>query len=133
MRNRMLRKIAALTVAAFFMGAAGGSAQIYAPQSLERDFRLEWQVTHGKKGLAVEGYIYNTAKRTAEHMSLQVERLDGNGQVVGSSSVGVIGRVPMNARAYFKSSVPEAVNYRVQVLSFDWTCDEGGGGGGGGM
>src|SRR4029453_19097058 len=43
----MRRRIAALTVTALLTGAAGISAQIYAPQTLERYFRLEWQGTHG--------------------------------------------------------------------------------------
>jgi hypothetical protein len=125
------QRIAAYTVGALFMGAVGVSAQVYVPQSLERDFRLEWQVTHDKKGPAVEGYVYNTALRNAERMRLQVERLDGDGKVVGSSSVWVLGLVPMNGRVYFRASVPEAARYHVDVLAFDWAC--GGGGGGGGM
>jgi hypothetical protein len=127
----MRRRIAALTVVALITSVTGASAQIYAPQSLERYFRLEWQVTHGKKGPAIEGYVYNTAMRGAERIRLQIDRLDDAGKVVGSSTVWVLGGVPMDSRAYFSASVPEAVSYRVQVLSFDWTC--GGGAGGGGM
>jgi hypothetical protein len=125
----MRRRIAALTVAALLTGAAGSSAQIYAPESLERYFRLEWEVTRGKKGSAIEGYVYNKGPRPAERMRLQIERLDASGRVVGSSTVWVLGGVPMDGRAYFSSSVPDATSYRVQVLSFDWS----GGGGAGGM
>jgi hypothetical protein len=124
----MRRRIAALTVAALLTGAAGSSAQIYAPQSLERYFRLEWEVTRGKKGPAIEGYVSNKGPRPAERMRLQIERLDASGRVVGSSTVWVLGGVPMDGRAYFSASVPDATSYRMQVLSFDWT-----GGGGGGM
>ena len=70
-----MRGIAALTMAALLTGAAGVSAQIYAPQTLERYFRLEWDVTRGRKGPVVEGYVYNT------------------------------GWVPMDGRAYFRASV----------------------------
>jgi hypothetical protein len=125
----MRRRIAALTVAALLTGAAGSSAQIYAPESLERYFRLEWEVTRGKKGPAIEGYVYNKGPRTAERMCLQIERLDASGRVVGSSTVWVLGGVPMDGRAYFSASVSDATSYRVQVLSFDWS----GGGGAGGM
>jgi len=121
----MRRRIAALTIAALLTGAAGSSAQIYAPESLERYFRLEWEVTRGRKGPAIGGYVYNKGPRTAERMLLQIERLDASGRVVGSSMVWVLGRVPMDGRAYFSASVPDATSYRVQVLSFDW----GGGGG----
>ena len=96
-----MRGIAALTVAALLTGAAGVSAQIYAPQTLERYFRLEWDVTRGRKGPVVEGYVYNT------------------------------GWVPMDGRAYFRASVSDAASYRVQVLTFDWVRSGGGGGGGG--
>ncbi len=125
----MRRRIAALTVAALLAGGAGVSAQIYAPQSLERYFRLEWEVARDRKGPAIEGYVYNQAMRTAERMRLQIERLDDAGKVVGSSTVWVLGGVPVNGRAYFHASIPDAASYRVRVLSFDWT----GGGGGGGM
>src|SRR5438445_6643274 len=68
--------------------------------------------------------------RTAEHMRLQIERLDASAKVVGSSTVWVFGTVRVDGRAYFSASVPDAASYRVQVLSFDWTCGGGGGGGG---
>lgn len=126
----MRQRITALTVAALLTGAAGVSAQVYAPQSLERYFRLEWQMARGRKGPAIEGYVYNQAMRTAEHMRLQIERLDASGKVLGSSTVWVLGTVRMDGRTHFSASVPDAASYRVQVLSFDWTC---GGGGGGGM
>jgi len=44
------------------------SAQIFVPQSLDRYFRIEWQVTRDRKGPAIEGYVYNTAAQTAERM-----------------------------------------------------------------
>jgi hypothetical protein len=127
----MRRGIAALTFAVLLTGTAGVSAQIYAPQSLERYFRLEWEVTHGRKGPVIEGYVYNKALRAADRMRLQIERLDPSGTVVGSSTVWVFGGLPMDGRAYFQACVPDATSYRVQVLSFDWTG--GGGGSGGGM
>src|SRR5256886_856584 len=128
----MRRRITALTVAALLTGAVGVSAEIYAPESLERYFRLEWEVTRGRKGPGIEGYVYNQAMRTADRMRLQIERLDASGKVVGSSAVWVFGTIRVDGRAYFSASVPEASNYRVRVLSFDWKSDGGGGGGGGG-
>ena len=116
--------------ALLFTGGAPAAAQIYAPQTLERYFRLEWEVTRGRKGPAIEGYVYNNGPRSVEHMRLQIERLDTSGKVVGSSTVWVLGSIPMDGRAYFGVSVPDATSYRVQVLSFDWTR---GGAVGGGM
>lgn len=111
----------ALTVAVLLGVVGGASAQLYAPESLDRYFRLEWQATHDKKGPAIEGYVYNQGAQHADRMRLVIERLDGAGKIAGSSSVWVLGTVPMGGRAYFHASVPEAASYRVRVLSFDWT------------
>jgi len=127
----MRRRIVAFTVAALLTGAAGVSAQIYAPQTLERYFRLEWDVTRGRKGPVVEGYVYNTGPLNAERMRLQIECLDASGRAFGSSTVWVLGWVPMDGRAYFRAPVSDAASYRVQVLTFDWVRSGGGGGGGG--
>ncbi len=124
----MRRRIEALTVTALLTSAVGVSAEIYAPESLERDFRLEWEVARGGKGPAIEGYVYGKAMRSAARMRLQIEWLDASGNVVGNSAVWVLGPVPMDGRAYFRASVPEATSYRVQVSSFDWTPCGGGSG-----
>jgi len=52
---------------------------------------------------------------------IQIERLDASGKILGSTTIWVLGGVPVNGRAYFSASVPDATSYRVQVLSFDWT------------
>ena len=117
----MRRGFLAVTVAVLLGGASAASAQIYAPESLDRYFRLEWQATRGAKGPAIEGYVYNQGAQNAERMLLVIERLDSGGNVGGSSTVWVLGMVPMGNRAYFRASVPEAASYRVRVLSFDWT------------
>lgn len=124
----MRRAIVGLTIALLATTVASVSAQIYAPQSLERYFRIEWQSTRDRKGPAVEGYLYNTSLQTAQRVRLQIARLDGAGNVVGDSAIWVPGEIGLGDRAYFKASVPEAPGYRVQVLSFDWSCDGGGGG-----
>jgi hypothetical protein len=124
----MRQGIAALAVAALLLGTGQTSAQIYAPQTLDRYFRLEWQVVPGKKGPAIEGYVYNRGSQNAERMRLKIDRLDTAGAVVGSSTTWVLGVVPQDNRAYFSASVPEAAAYRVQVLTFDWTGKGGGGG-----
>jgi len=126
----MRRGIAVLTAAALLLTSGAPAAQIYAPQTLERYFRLEWTVTRDRKGPAIEGYVYNMSRRLVERMRLQIERLDATGTIVGSSAVWVLGTVPIESRAYFQASVPEAASYRVQVLTFDWAA---GGGSGAGM
>ena len=129
MTTRARRAITGVTVALLLAGAAPGSAQLlYAPETTERYFQVEFQVTHNRKGPAVEGYVYNRAHQTAQRVRLQIQRVDAAGGVVGSTTVWVTGDVPMEARAFFSASVPEAASYRVQVLSFDWSCQGGGSG-----
>jgi len=122
------RVVTALTVGLLLAGAVGASAQIFVAQSLGRYYRVEWRVTRDRKSPAVEGYVYNTAGRTAERMRLQIDRVDASGSVIGNSIIWLPGDLHRNDRAFFSSSVPESASYRVQVLSFDWGCDGGGGG-----
>ncbi len=100
----------------------------YAPETLDRYFRIEFQVTPNSQRPVLSGYVYNMRPGyMAERMSLSIERLDASGQVIGSSTTWVLGGVPPGNRAYFSARVEPAASYRIQVLSFDWT---GGGGSG---
>ena len=129
----MPRRIALLTAVVLLLAAGRVWAQLYSPETIEQDFRVEWQVGHNRKGPTVDGYVYNKAMRAAEHMRLKIDQLDGAGQVVGSSTAVVLGTVPLDGRAYFTASVPPAASYRVQPYSFDWTGGGAVGSGGGGM
>jgi hypothetical protein len=123
--------VTGLTVGLLLAGSLPSRAQmIYAPETTERYFPVEFQVTKNRKGPAVEGYVYNRGHQSAQRVRLQIERLDTAGGVVGSSTIWIPGEVPMESRAFFSAAVPEAASYRVQVVSFDWTCQGGGGGGG---
>jgi hypothetical protein len=68
-----------LGTALILLGAAGpsnapaGAAELYAPETLDRYFQLEWS----RAGKNVNGYVYNTGNRRAAHMILLVEGLDG--------------------------------------------------------
>jgi len=94
------------------------AAEIYAPETLDRYFKLEWSRT----GQKVDGYVYNTGNRRAAHMILLVEGLDGAGRLVTKTTTWVRD-VPPNNRAYFQVPVPTAAAYRVSVQSFDWVED----------
>ena len=58
--------------------APAGAAELYAPETLDRYFQLEWS----RAGENVNGYVYNTGNRRAAHMILLVEGLDGAGKTV---------------------------------------------------
>ena len=125
----MRRIVSTITLGLVLAGWVTASAQIYAPESLERYFRLEWEVKRARNGPMIEGYVYNlNGAQNADHLRLQIHRLDNAGGVVGTSTIWVLGEVPKNNRAYFGASVGEAASYRVQVLSFDWACNGGSGG-----
>ena len=84
----MIVAVALLLVGA---GAAPAPAQnLYATETTERYFRVEFDVTRNRKGPAVEGYLYNNAHQTAQRVRLQVQRVDASGGVVGTSAFWVI-------------------------------------------
>ena len=103
------------------LGAAGAparAAELYAPETLDQYFKLEWS----RAGKNLNGYVYNTGNRRAAHMILLVEGLDGSGKPVTKTTTWVRD-VPPNNRAYFQVAVPTAATYRVRVQSFDWVED----------
>jgi len=123
-----MRMIRFLVIAVLVLAAATVTAatEIYAPQSLERYFRIETHVERGAKGPVVWGYVYNNTNIHAERMIVKVDALDASGAVIRSTTTWVPGLVPATYRAYFETRVPEGAQYRVQVLSFDWTGRGGG-------
>ena len=126
--------IAAWAAALLLGGVGAGPAPaqtLISPETTDRYFHIEFEVTRNRKGSAVEGYVYNDSRQTAQRVRLQIQRMDAAGGVVGSSSMWVNGDVPMGSRAFFSAPVTDAASYRVQVLSYDWSCSGGGGGGGG--
>jgi len=125
------RALAGLIVALALGAASPGRTQtLYAPETTDRYFKVEFEVIQKRKGPEVEGYVYNRGRQAAQRVLLQIQRVDASGAVVGKSTVWLPGEVPMESRAYFSAAVPDAASYRVQVLSYDWACQGGGGGGG---
>ena len=109
---------AILLLAAGPVARSAHAAELYAPETLDRYFKLEWS----RAGQNVNGYVYNTGNRRAAHMILLVEGLDGAGKPVTKTTTWVRD-VPPNNRAYFQVAVPTAAAYRVSVQSFDWVED----------
>src|SRR5262245_28424760 len=111
----------ALMLAAAVAFAGSAAAANYAQETLDRYFRLEYQVAQSSTRPVVSGYVYNLHPGTpAERMRLSIEALDGSGNVVATSSTWVLGNVPPGIRAYFSEPGAPAASYRVQVQSFDW-------------
>ena len=125
MRRVIARALLGIGVAAALLSGAvvlasapAQGAEIYAKETLDRYFRLEWS----KSGRNVNGYVYNSGHRRAVNMQLLVEGLDASGKVVAKTTTWVRD-VPPNNRAFFDVAVPTAPSYRVSVLSFDWIED----------
>ncbi len=124
MRYLMKTAFLALGTAIALLAGAGQingparAAELYAPETLDRYFKLEWS----RAGRNVNGYVYNAGNRRAAHMILLVEGLDGSGQPVNKTTTWVRD-VPPNNRAFFGVAVPTAAAYRVSVQSFDWVED----------
>ena len=120
MRTRVAAAVAVLVVG-FALGlAARAPARNYAQESLDRYFRIEWQVTRDGGRPHVTGYVYNLYHLGTTRVRLRIDRLDASGAVTGTSDAWLLGGVPPDNRAYFDVPVPDAPAYRVQVLSFDW-------------
>src|SRR5882672_9969799 len=116
---------AALTLA---FGIPSARSDNYAQQSLDRIFRIEFEVRADPQKPVVSGYVYNQeGGYIADRMTLLIERLDASGRVTGSSTTWVLGGVPPGNRAYFSTRVEPAASYRVRVNSFDWLGRGGGG------
>ena len=114
-------RVALVLVTVSLMAAGSAVAANYAQETLDRYFRIEFQVSASSPRPVVSGYIYNmNGGLPADRVRLSIERLDAAGQVIGSSSTWVLGGVPAGNRAYFSAPVEPAASYRVQVLSFDW-------------
>jgi len=120
----MARSLLVLGTVLVLLGTAGPigtlarAAQLFAPETLDRNFRLEWS----RAGKNLNGFVYNMANRRAARMILLVEGLDGSGQPVTKTTTWVRD-VPPNNRAFFQVAVPTAADYRVTVQSFDWVED----------
>ena len=112
--------VALAVVAVSLMGAGGATAANYAQESLDRNFRIEFQASAGARQV-LSGYIYNlNSGLTADRMQLVIERLDADGKVIGTSKTWVLWGVPPGSRAYFSTPVEPAASYRVQIAGFDW-------------
>ena len=112
----------ALVLAVVVLIATGSAAAAnYVQESLDRYFRIEYQVEPSAAPPVVSGYVYNMHPGLpADRMQLAIEALDASGKVVGTSSTSILGGVPAGNRGYFSAPVVPAASYRVQVLFFDW-------------
>ena len=116
-----LVRLALVLVAVVPVATGRAAAANYAQESLDRYFRIEYQVEPSAARPVVSGYVYNMHPGLpVDRMQLAIEAIDASGKVVGISSTWIPGGVPAGNRSYFSASVVLAASYRVQVLFFDW-------------
>ena len=130
--RRLVRGVstAVLAMLLLCLGAGAVRAQIQT-RSVDSDLRVEWTGSEDRRGHPiVSGYVYNQrAGGYAVSVRLQVEALDGSGQVAGSTIGYVLGEVPPSNRAYFEIKAPaKAASYRVTIESYAWRAYGAGGG-----
>jgi hypothetical protein len=121
--------LAAIAVALTAAGAAGAQDTGFGGGPPEtRYFRIESEVTAGRRGPEVEGHVYNLYDVGAMRVRLRVEAFDGAGRPLETRLLYVPLDVPPRGRAYFRASLPPgAAAVRVGVLNFDWVPRGGGG------
>jgi hypothetical protein len=112
----------ALVFAAVVSIATGTAAAAnYAQETIDRYFRIEYQVEPSAARPVVSGYVYNMHPGLpVDRMQLAIEAIDASGKVVGISSTWIPGGVPAGNRSYFSVPVVLAASYRVQLLFVDW-------------
>jgi hypothetical protein len=99
---------------------AAAGAQNFAIQGIERYLRLEWEAAQGRRGPVLAGYVHNIYGHTADRVRLQVEGLDGAGQVTSTMLTQIVGSIPPGSRGYFEVPAPNgAASYRIRLISFD--------------
>src|SRR5258705_11005705 len=116
MINQAVGSVCALPAVA--AGPGTGAAQSQGDGPL---LRLRWQANPARDGVAaVCGEVLNDGTLAADHVRLLVEELDGNGRVINSRELEVLGEGPADGRSYF--CVPEPVGastYRPSVTRAD--------------
>src|SRR5436309_14922414 len=103
-RGTQMRGVCRALVPAAVVSIATGSAVAanYAQDSLDRYFRVEYQVEPSAARPVVSGYVYNMhPELPADRMQLAIQALEASGKVVGSPSTWILSRVPAGNRGDF--------------------------------
>src|SRR2546422_11055194 len=104
----MRRILVSVAVAALLLGGGRARAEIYAAESLNRYFTIEWQVARSAKGAVIEGYVHNKQDMPVIRMILAIERLGGAGQGGGSSTPRGVSGPPRDRALFSAQTTPGA-------------------------
>ena len=116
--NRVLVVVA--TIATILGTAATAARAQTAIASDDSPFRFQFEQSQGPRGLAVEGYVYNTLPWRITNVRVQVDSIEANGTLVASASGWALGDVAAGGRCFFYVPVSApAATYRPSVQRFD--------------
>src|SRR2546422_10911976 len=113
----MRRILVSVAVAALLLGGGRARAEIYAAESLNRYFTIEWQGARSAKGPVIEGYVHNKQDISVVRMVPAIQRGDGAGPGVGSPTAWGLGGPPGN-RPFFQAQTTQAPGPGGRVLNF---------------
>ena len=117
MLNRMILVLAMIAATIATEAVARAQAPTASDQS---PFRFQFEESQSRRGVAVEGYVYNTLPWRITNVRLQVDSIDANGILIASASGWVLGDVASGGRGYFYVPVStHAPKYRPTVQRFD--------------
>lgn len=91
-------------------------------------FKVEWKRrTDPWVRPGIEGWVHNPSNFRVGSMSLKLQTLDANNQVVSEKRVWVYGHVPPGGRSSFviPLSRDDQASYRIVVDAFDLIAQEG--------
>ena len=113
------RMLAMFAMLATTIGMATVPSTPTAIASDQSPFAFKLEETAGHRGVAVQGYVYNTPWRIT-NVRLQVDSVDASGTLIASASGWVLGDVAADGRGYFYIPVSaHAATYRASVQAFD--------------
>ena len=116
--------VGTLAALVLLVAAPEASAQRPTPQS----FQVEWKKrTDPWVRPGIEGWVYNPSNFRVGSMSLMLQTLDGNNQVVTEKRVWVYGHIPAGGRSSFVIPIgrDDQASYRIVVDAFDLIAQEG--------
>ena len=76
-----MRRVAIAVLAPLLLASLALAGPIYAPETLDHYFGLDWRSATTARGPVVEGFIYNRSGLIADRMRLSVHQLDATGNV----------------------------------------------------
>ena len=116
----MNRTVLVVAMIATTIGMATATRAQTAVATQQSPFQFKFEQSASPRGLAVEGYVYNTLPWRITNVRLQVDSLDANGTLVASASGWVLGDVAAGGRGYFYVPVSaQGATYRPSVQTFD--------------